>query len=670
MPNVVRHLILLAALALPGLAAARQDLPEIRMEIVSREIAFEGQRFGERGQYEKITAIAHMRIDPEAEENLRIVDIGLAPRAADGMVEYDIDVVILRPVEAKRARRVMIYEVVNRGRGMRIMAMMTGAGYNTDAAGDGLIMREGYTVVASGWQDDIVSAMPGMTSESSVDARFPVASHGGEPITGRVSTERIFDDLTGDSIDLPYPAASLDQADALLTVRATGRDAPVVIPASQWSYKNERGIALNRPAGFDAGAIYRFSYIAKDPKVTGLGFAATRDLVSWLRHASAAQGNPLADIASAPCETDAKDQCANPGGGVYSSAVAFGASQSGRYLRDYLWQGFNRDLAGRRVFDGVIPFIPGARQTFTNYRFAEPGRFSRQHEDHDVPGFSFPFAYSTLTDPVTGRRDGIMQACREDGTCPKVFHIDTGGEFWQAASSLVGTGGTARDVAFPADMRAYMIASGAHAPGMTMPACKFPPNPLDYSPVVRALMLRMVDWSTGAREPPPSAWPRLAEGELATVEALEFPAIPSLGLKKPKVLNRPVPPVGRPDWPIFVPVVDADGNELPGIRMPALEAPTGTYLPWNLRKPGFAEDELCLIMGSYLPFAEDAASRGDDPRPSLAERYPDPDAREALAAEAADELVRDGYLLEEDARRLKEAASQRGGISIYALDGD
>ena len=650
MPSPRRLLSILLLLAAAGGAGADPGLPSVRLEIQSRESAFGGERFGEYGAYEKIVAVAHMRIDPLAEGNRKIVDLALAPRAADGKVEYDVDVVIVRPVEAARARRVMLYEVVNRG--IRIMSYMTGGGYDPEGAGDGLTMRQGYTVVASGWQSDVDPKL--------VDARFPIATREGEPVVGRVSTERIFDDLSGNRIELPYPAASLDPSTATLDVRATGRDQPTPIPASDWSFADERSVELKRPKGMDAGAIYRFRYLARDPAVTGLGLAATRDLVSWLRHASAAEGNPLADLAEAPCERDADGECVNPEGGAFSSVVAFGASQSGRYLRDFLWQGFNRDLLGRRVFDGAIPFIAGARQTFTNYRFGEPGRFSRQHEDHDVPGFGFPFTYATLTDPVSGRRDGILNQCRSDGSCPKLFHIDTGAEFWQAASSLVGTGGSAGDVAFPDDVRAYAIASGAHAVGMTLPACAFPANALDYSTVVRALLLRMVDWTTGRATPPDSRWPRLAAGELASVEKLRFPTIPSLGLRKPTVLNRPNPPAGRPEWPVFVPVVDDDGNERPGIRMPALAAATGTYLPWNLRKTGYAEGELCLIMGSFLPFADDAAARGDDPRPSLGERYPEPGDRRARYLEAVEQLAAEGFLLAEDAERLREEDARKG----------
>ena len=658
MPKSVRFLLLMLAMSAGSIADARQELPQVRLEVQSRDMAFGGASFGEYGQYEKITAIAHMRIDPEAGGNLGVVDLALAPRAADGMVEYDTDVVILRPADAKKARRVLLYEVVNRG--MRLLGMMTGGGFDVDAPGDGLVMRQGYTVVASGWQSDIAPAIPGMAGLplKLVAARFPVATQDGKPITGRVSTERIFEDLTGNRIELPYGAASLDQSGAELTVRATGRDAPVTIPASDWSFDGDRAITLKRPQGFDAGAIYRISYIARDPVVAGLGFAATRDLISWLRHAPASDGNPLADIAGAPCEKDAQGNCVNPAGGAYSSAVAFGGSQSGRYLRDFLWQGFNRDLADRRVFDGVIPFIPGARQTFTNFRFGEPGRFSRQHEDHDVPGFSYPFTYATLPSPTDGKSDGIFKSCIATGTCPKLFHIDTSAEFWQAGASLAGTGGTGGDVAFPADVRAYMIAGGAHAPGFDLHKCRYPVNPLNYAPVLRTLVLAMVEWAAGRAEPPASAWPSVAKGELVPFDTLEGPVSETTGLEWPKVINRPEAPEGKAPWPIFVPALDADGNDAAGIHLPQVAAPTGTYLGWNLRKPGFADGELCFPEGAYIPFAADAATRGDDPRLSLAERYPDPGARTELYGKAADALVREGFLLGEDAARLK---AQAGG---------
>ncbi|MCB2059643.1 MAG: alpha/beta hydrolase domain-containing protein [Novosphingobium sp.] len=643
-------LALALGLAAPQSATADEAAQLVRLEITSRSVAYEGRSFGDRGPYEKLTAIAHMRIDPLHPENKRIVDLPLAPRDADGLVEYDIDVIILRPQDPAKARRVLLYDVVNRGiKTLALFNMSSMAEMMADPLGEGdaLLMRQGFTMVWSGWQSDLAG-------EGMIAARFPTVSDHGQPVTGRVSTEMIFDDTTSNRITLPYPATSRDQAAARLTVQALTGSPAKTIEASSWSYADDLHVTLQRPADMDAGAIYRFEYIAKDPTVTGLGFAATRDLIAFLRHGTAAEGNPLADLDSAACERDAKGACVNPQGGVFSNAIAIGLSQSGRYLRDFLWQGFNRDLAGRRVFDGVMPIIPGGRQTFTNFRFGEPGRFSRQHEDHDVPGFTFPFTYATLTDPVTGHRDGILQSCSQTGTCPLLMHIDTSGEFWQAGASLVGTGGTARDVAFPDNVRAYMIAGGAHAPGLTLPACLYPPNPMNHAPIQRALLLAMVDWVAGRQEPPPSRWPRIDKGELVPLASLSVPKAPSLGLVWPKVLNEPIPPTGRPQWPVLVPDIDADGNDLPGIRMPQIAAPTGTYLGWNLRKPGFGEGDLCIVIGSYLPFAKDAASRDGDTRLSLAERYPAANDRAKLFGKSIDALRRERFLLDEDAVSLEK----------------
>jgi hypothetical protein len=652
MAKLIRVVLLAVALLLPRPGEARDMLPSVRLEITSRITAFDGGTFGGYGPFERIAGVAHLRIDPAAPANRGIVDLTLAPRDADGLVAYDVDFVILRPAAGTRVRRVLLYDVVNRG--MKLLSMFSGGNPMSRSdpidPGDGLLLSQGWTMVWSGWQSDV--AGPGL-----LGARFPVARRNGAPVTGEAEMETIFDSPTGNRMTLPYPAASLSRQGARLTVQQLVASPPVTIPPAHWRFEDERHIALDRPAGMDAGAIYRFTYTARDPVVMGLGFAATRDFVSWLRHASAADGNPLADIEAAPCERNSAGDCANPEGGVFSSAVAFGGSQSAGYLRDFLWQGFNADLAGRRVFDGVIPFVAGARETYTNVRFAQPSRFHHQHEDHDVPGFTFPFAYATLTDPVTGRRDGILRSCGETGTCPRVFHVDTSSEFWVAGASLVGTGGTGHDVDFPDDVRAHMIAGGSHAPGMSAPTCRYPANAMSYTPIVRALLLAMVDWTTGRKQPPATAWPRLDRGELVPLKDLKPPRAPSLGLAWPSVASAPVPPDGTAGWPVFVPRIDADGNDVPGIRMPAIAAPTGTYLGWNLRKQGFGEGDLCLVFGSYLPFARDAASRNGDTRLSLAERYPTADARSRLRQAAIEGLRKAGFLLDADAAALaKEAA--------------
>lgn len=633
-------LLLLAALAVPNVAAARPVPRGVQIEIASRAPVFGGESFGEYGPYEKIAGIARMQIDPTDPLNRGIVDLALAPRDPRGLVRYDVDVVILRPIDARKGRRILLYDVVNRG--IKTAGMLNGGAIGlTDPIdrGDAVLMRQGVTLVWSGWQGDI--AAPGM-----IRARFPTIRGARGPITGRISTETIFDRTDGNTIKLPYPAATLTKSSARLTVQAVTASSRRSIPATQWRFVDDGTIEIVRPKDMDAGAIYRFEYVAKDPRVAGLGFAATRDLISFLRQGSAEEGNPLADFSDRPCEKRAIGTCPNAGGGAFSTAIAFGVSQSGRYLRDFVWQGFNRDLGRNKVFDGVMAVIPGARRTFTNYRFGEPGRFSRQHEDHDVPGFDFPYAYASLRDPVTGKVDGILRSCTATQSCPQLFHVDTSGEFWQAGASLVGTGGTSRDVALPANVRAYMIAGGAHAPGMTLPYCRYPTNPMTYAPYLRSLFLAMIDWTLDRQAPPPSRWPSLARRELVPVAALRGPAVP--GLVWARVLNEPIPSAGRPAWPIFVPAIDADGNDTPGIRPPQVAAPAGTLLGWNLRKAGYGEGDLCLLAGSYLPFAADAATRAGDTRPSLAERY-GAGGRATRLRTAADELVRARLLLEEDA---------------------
>jgi hypothetical protein len=629
-------------------AQASDFQPVLRFEVISRSAAFGGVAFGERRAYEQIRAVARLQIDPRDAANHLIVDLDRAPRDANGLVHYDVDVEILRPLSAAHARRVLVYDVVNRGN--RTIQGLNGVGLGrADDAGDGFLMRQGYTIVRSGWQGDI--RQPGL-----IGARFPVATDGGHPITGRVAAEAVFDDLTTTLIKLSYPAATLSQTTAVLTAREYPGDPAQVVTPNHWRYQDNQHVSLERPANMDAGAIYRFTYIARDPVVMGLGFSATRDLIAFLRHDSrdaAGVPNPLADIGSADCERNAHGECANAAGGIFDSVVAYGGSQSGRYLRDWVWQGFNRDLAGRRVFDGLIAWIPGARRTFTNRRFSEPGRFSRQHEDHDVPGFDFPFTYTTMRDPVAGSSDGILRRCATDDTCPKIFHIDTSAEFWQAGASLIGTGGGDTDVPLPSDVRAYMIAGGAHATGLTGPMCTHPANTLNYTPVLRALLVDMIDWTMQRSEPPESRWPKVRDGMLVRADALRVPDLASRGVRWPKVVNRPVPPSGQRGWQVLVPIVDADGNDIPGIRMPQLSSPTATYLGWNVRRPGFAEGDLCLVYGSLIPFASDAASRGSDPRLSIAEREADLGNPRASLEQAVEQLRRDRLLLEEDAAQLR-----------------
>ena len=218
-----------------------------------------------------------------------------------------------------------------------------------------------------------------------------------------------------------------------------------------WRYVDEREIEITRPAGFDGGAIYEFIYEAKDPIVMGLGFAAMRDAVSFLRYEPADRaGNPN------PVAVD---------GELARTATSLGISQSGRMLRDLVYQGFNEDVAGRVVFDGIHPNIAGSRKTFTNYQFGQPGRWQKQHEDHVYPGDQFPFTYATLTDPLTGRTDGLLERCRASDTCPKVVHSDGEAELWQARASLVVTDPAGGHIELPENVRVYLLAGTQHGGG-------------------------------------------------------------------------------------------------------------------------------------------------------------------------------------------------------------
>jgi hypothetical protein len=643
----IRHLATIA-LGLAGMTAplhAKSAAVE-RLEIIEDRVAYGGRSFGDVGPYRLIQAKAHLRITPDAPANRTIIDLDKAPRDPTGQVHYTADVVILRPVSPAHARKVIIAEVPNRG--IRVTdAMMNEApvrvpppGFGAaggapakpastfEDAGSGFAFRRGYTFVAVGWQGDLPATGPFLR------AQFPVATDAGKPITGRVQAVAVFDTRDPHStMELAYPVAPGTEADGVLTVSALAGAPSHTLPATSWRFEGPKRISIDRPADMDAGAIYEFSYTAKDPIVAGLGFAATRDVLSYLKHGArdaAGAANPLADLQG-------------------SKILGFGASQSGRFLRDMLWQGFNADAEGRPVLDGAFVLIAGSRKTFTNRRWAEPGRFSRQHEDPLVYGNQFPFNYGVATDPLTGRTDGILSACIKSNTCPKIIHLDGSSEFWNAGGALVGSDGAGHDVPFPAIVRAYMVAGAPHAPFMVMPSSALPANPLNDAPVVRALMVALDQWVAGVAEPPPSRWPSIAKGDLAPAgsrEAVGFPAwkgMPYYGRANPVVLTDydAVPPKADPakGWQVLVPVTDADGNDRAGIRMPDLAVPRGSYLGWNPRKPGFAEGDLSLVFGSYVPFAgtPEAARVSGDPRASLTERYKDEadyKARHAAATEA------------------------------------
>jgi hypothetical protein len=615
----------------------------VKFEILKVESpAFEGRTFGAVGTYDRIVARATIAVAPDDINNKIIVDLDRAPRNAQGQVEAVTDVEILRPTVAANGNRTLFYEALNRGSKLGLALFNDIPAVTNDLvkaadAGNGFLMNHGYTVVWSGWQGDIVPGGGRMTFSP------PVAPG----VTGLAREDFIFDHTDNPAIGtLSYPAAELDAANAKISVREREAD-PRTTPAGLGvAFESPTKISIKRPEGFDAGAIYEFIYIAKDPKVMGLGFAATRDVVSFLR-------NETADAAGT----------ANPLTGRIDRAIGFGLSQSGRYLHDYLYLGFNADEAGRVVFDGLMPHISGGKKTFTNYRFSQPGRSPYQHADMLYPGADFPFTYPVIADAVSGKSDGFLARCLAAGNCPKIIKTDSELEFYQQRASLVVTDTQGNPITMPDNVRLFLLSNLQHYSlaqdkSQMVKVCANPTNPLNAGPAVRALLVAMNEWISKGSLPPNSRYPSRADATLAPpwANAVGFPNIPGIAypsrIAQPTALkSEDMPPSKGTAYPVFVPKTDADGRDIAGIHLPTLEAPAATHTGWNLRKVGFSEGELCDNNGSMIPFAATREERLkiNDPRLSMAERYPNDGDRAAATAKAAQQLVRDRLLLEEDA---------------------
>ena len=624
-----------------------------RIDITERESpVFDGTEFGAAGAYERLHGTAFCELDPTHPLNAGIVNLDRAPRNARGNVEYQSEFRILKPLDVARGNGWLVYDVPNRGNQL-IMPRLNGApeGGHPQHAGNGFLMRHGFTLVWSGWQGDVP---PG---NDRLVARFPVV----EGVTDMVREEFIAEatGLLGDTNiqetsedrfigTLVYPVA--DPAGATLTVREREADPRVTPSGLAWRLIDDHHVEITRPSapGFDRSAIYEFIYRARDPIVMGIGFAAIRDIVSYLRHATEGIRHTL----------------------------GFGISQSGRVLRDLVYLGFNQDLAGRRVFDGILPVVAGSRRTCINWQFAQAGRYSRQHEDHSYGDDQFPFSYPTLSDPISHRTDGILQRARDACVCPKVMHLDTESDVWQARASLVVTDTSGVDIAIPEDVRVYSVTGVPHAPfrPLAKPVMQLPGNPLGYGAFMRALLIALTDWVERGLAPPDSRFPTRAAGTLVPLtEARErFPRLPQVNF--PAVLNElrlrdhsVEPPIESTPYPVFVQPVDCDGNALGGVRHPLLDAPLATHVGWSLRAVGFGEGDLFTVQGSMIPFAATEADRqrAGDPRPSLETRYASREAWAARLAAAANRLVADRLLLAEDADRL--IATARESWDVYRV---
>lgn len=660
-----------------------------RFVVKKRELFAGGHEFAVTGAYEKIVGKIFGEVEPASRQNKVIVNLNRALRNRRGRVEYWSDFCILKPLEMERGNGKIFFDAPNRG-GKRIVAFLNDAPQSNDPstiedAGNGFLMRQGYTIAWCGWQGDL------MSQQNWLVAGVPTASANGKEIVRRVRTEIVVEEngirsqpLSGDERVKSYEAASLDKSQARLTVREKSYGQRIPVRESEWEFAayNKDGRSgkerirrsskdLYLRSGFKPSHVYEFIYPAQDPLVLGLGFAIVRDFVSFLRYEikdRAGRRNPLA-ISHKPR--------------AIRYAYGWGRSQSGRFLRDFVYQGFNEDESGRKVFDAIAPHVAGGGRIFLNYEFARPVTSSQQHTNQLEPEL-FPFAYNVLKDPQTGRRDGILKRPKTD---PYVFHTQTSTEYWQKRGCLAHTDGKGHDVTPPDNVRIYVIASAQHnSPFGSEPAkdgTLFPVNPLPAGDVLRALMVAMDQWVAQGILPPPSRFPLTRNGTLVPPDRrhVGFPKVPGVpfqGLHNRQLfldygshINHgridvhPPAPLASGAYTILVPKTDVDGNDVPGIRLPAVQVPSATYTGWNLQPRGLAENELSGLLGAYIPFAPTKAARkkSGDPRLSLQERYKDQDEYVRRIARAARILIDQRYLLPEDAQRIideAKATSRRG----------
>ena len=685
-----------------------------RLVVRRRELFASGHEFLITGAYEKLVGKIYGEVDPKNRLNKVIVNLDKAPRNKRGRVEYWSDFCILKPVDMARGNGKIFYDAPNRG-SKRIVSFLNDAPASNDPitledAGNGFLMRQGYTIVWCGWQGDL------LPQENWLVMGVPVAIQGGKEIVRQFRTEIVVEGkriksqpLSGDERVKSYAAAWSDKSQASLTVRKKSYETRIPVPISEWEFasyaKDPRtGKGTIKPSskelylrsGFKPGHIYEFIYPAKNPLVLGLGFAVVRDLVSFLRYEmkdTRGKPSPLATSKQAvtlirsrfdnsplylPPLRGENRRGRNKITGI-SHAYGWGRSQSGRFLRDFVYHGFNEDESHRKVFDAIAPHVAGGGRLFLNYEFARPVTSSQQHTNQLEPEL-FPHAYNVLKDAQTGRRDGILKRPKID---PYVFHTQTSTEYWQKRGCLAHTDGRGRDITPPDKVRVYVIASAQHnSPFGSEPVKEDTQqlvNPLPAGDVLRALMVALDLWVTRGISPPPSRYPRVSDGTLVRPDGKSTSSPKIRGVRYQGAHNRQLfldygphirrgrmdvhPPrqIGNGAYTILVPKVDRDGNDVAGIRLPTVQVPIGTYTGWNLQPRRLAEDELSGLLGSFIAFAKARAERSKlrDPRLSLKERYKSHSDYVQKISHAARILVDQRYLLPDDAQRMIDEAKKR-----------
>ncbi len=630
-----------------------------RVEIFSRVDVQEGKPFGAVGVYERIIGRVHFALKPGEPHNMQIVDLDKADRNPDGEVEFTANFELLKPKDISKGNNAVLFEVSNRG-GKGIVFLVNGT---EGEFGDGFLMRQGFTVAWLGWEYDVEDRPQRMRLTAPV-AHLPA----GKEIRGLVRgdftpSEKRMDwplghILLGPNGGVSYPVDGVSNPQNVLTVRDTPTGTRHVIPRAQWSFgRDVKGTIVADPrfvhlaSGFVPGKIYEIVYATKNPVVAGVGLAAVREFLSYLKH---------------------DPQAVAPVKRVYAAGI----SQTGRFLRHYLYQDFNADEQGRQVMDGVLSHVAGAGRGSFNHRFAQPSRDSQPMSSIFYPTDLFPFTDLPQKDPDTGETAGLLDAVTKSKTLPKIFFSNTSYEYWGRSAALIHVTPDGKgDAPIGPNVRIYFFAGLQHfsrgfPPGKSMPGSPeytaqqmHNSNPIQW--YWRGMITNMDRWVKDGVEPPPSVYPKIADGTLTPLAKWVFPKIPGVntptelnlayrlnfGLQwKQGIVSTEPPHVGAP-FPGFVPQPDATGNDTGGVRLPELDVPLATYTGWNLRDPAIgAPEQRVSFLGSFIPLArtEQERKQAGDPRAAIAERYASRDDYMSKFKSAAEKLAQQRFVLQED----------------------
>jgi hypothetical protein len=646
----------------------------VSIDIKEEKLLEEGKVFGKSGKYKEIIGLAKFSLDPNLEINKKVTDIENLSTNSEGMVEFTADVHIMLPVDMNKSNKKIIYDVNNRGNKVMLSqfnsasrGIMVAGVAPEDDTGNGFLMEEGYTLVWLGWSND---APP---IEGKLRLYSPEISKNGHPVLGKIYSQfqplkNVNQIMLSDRMHVPFPAYNTNDQEAILSFKKYPDDDAIEIPREKWRFAWDDGNeVLDNPnfiymeEGFKAGIMYQVSYKAYGAKATGLGLAATRDLISYLKYS---------------------EDKNNPTSSSIDYAYAFGVSQSGRFLRQFIYLDFNYDSLDREVFDGIIPHVAGGMRGEFNQRFGQASK--------DLPSVIaqlFPSSSIPTDDIEAAKKEGLMDKLAKRKSNAKIFFVNTGAEYWRGDASLIHTTSDGKnDLESPANARVYHLSSCMHGPGIWPPTDTQDVdgmrgqnllNSIDYTPLMRALLVNLDNWVSKDINPPQSQHPKISDGTAVNPNSLRekyikipmsfpehfsFPRKMNFGNDE-DVINK-LPPEQGKFYGSLVSDVDDDGNEIAGIKHPDVAIPLATSTPWNLRHEDVGAPYQIIGLtggprGSTVPFKKDKTDDSEDDRLSISERYSSKEEYLKLISEYSKELIKEGYLLEYDLENILDRSGSR-----------